>query len=601
MKFRQILLVLLLPAFYFLPTVKTVQAQKQSDSVRVNQILAAFNKNYYANSDSAISSFKLLFEAYSLSLKSNYPEGQINSTYYIAEMYNSIANSAKAIEYYYKSLKTAELHNKREIISKIYRGVGLVYYNQKDWENANRFFSNSLRLKVELGNLKSASTDIYLIGICKNYLKEYTDSKKWLDSALAMKRKYNNVPQSINEAYTALAELYKNTKQYDSALYYYKKVEPFFESTQEPTALSIIYRSVAEIYFDKNDLSRALKYGLKAKEQSPKVFIVEFNARVDDILYKIHNARKNYRQALHHLNNYRMAQDSIMRHDIVTQINKVQLGYELEKQESAMLQNQRIMEDKFNTELKEQERKRNLIALVALVCVIVIIIVGISYRLVSKEKKESEKLLLNILPKETVQELKKFGRAIPKRHPDVSIMFCDIKDFTHIAEGLQPEELVETLDFYFKSFDEVMARYNIEKIKTIGDAYMCVAGLNGQKSAQEEALNMLNAASDIAGLSTQVHEQFKNRYGLSLNFRIGVHTGSVISGVVGLHKYAYDIWGDAVNVAARMEQNSESGRINISGNTHELVKADFECQYRGKISAKNKGEIDMYFALKKLV
>lgn len=272
-----------------------------------------------------------------------------------------------------------------------------------------------------------------------------------------------------------------------------------------------------------------------------------------------------------------------------------QLNYEFEKQQNQQMRIQKIKEEQYNTELKSQERKRKAISVIAIFCFILIIVIGFAYRLVSREKKASEDLLLNILPKETAAELKKYGKALPKNHPGVSIMFSDIENFTSIAEQLSPEDLVETLDFYFKEFDQIIIKHGIEKIKTIGDAYMCVAGLKGDCTPEVEAENIIQAALEMTELNRQSKDKFIKKFNLSLEFRIGIHSGSIISGVVGLKKYAYDIWGDAVNTAARMEQNSMAGRINISGSTYQLIHDKFHFEHRGKIAVKNKGQVDMYF------
>jgi class 3 adenylate cyclase len=170
-------------------------------------------------------------------------------------------------------------------------------------------------------------------------------------------------------------------------------------------------------------------------------------------------------------------------------------------------------------------------------------------------------------------------------------MFCDISNFTGIAEKLSPETLVSALDKHFRKFDHIILKYDLEKIKTIGDAYMCVAGLDGRGDAASNTANMMAAAYEMNTLNAAGAAD-----GPEFRFRIGIHTGSVTSGVVGFKKYAFDIWGDAVNVAARMEQHSEAGRINVSGDTFELLRKQFTFVHRGKITVKNKGEVDMYFA-----
>jgi class 3 adenylate cyclase/CheY-like chemotaxis protein len=214
--------------------------------------------------------------------------------------------------------------------------------------------------------------------------------------------------------------------------------------------------------------------------------------------------------------------------------------------------------------------------------------------IISKERDKSDQLLLNILPLEIAQELKESGTTEAKHFDEVTVMFTDFKDFTKIAANMTPKQLVAEIDTCFKAFDIIIDKYQIEKIKTIGDSYMVAAGL--PKVNKTHAIDIVNAAKEIQ-LFMQEHilnNQKNNIVGLG-QLRIGIHTGPVVAGVVGTKKFAYDIWGDAVNLASRMESYGEPGKVNISGNTFLHVKDQFKCTYRGEIAVKNKGDVAMYF------
>lgn len=212
---------------------------------------------------------------------------------------------------------------------------------------------------------------------------------------------------------------------------------------------------------------------------------------------------------------------------------------------------------------------------------------------IREEQQRSETLLLNILPTLVADELKKQGKTKARYFEDVSVLFADFVGFSQIAEKLTPQQLVNELDTCFQKFDEIMAKYELEKIKTIGDAYMCAGGLPDGGGAQLR--DMVAAAKEMQlWLSTWNAERDKNHQP-RFDARIGIHRGPVVAGVVGSKKFAFDIWGDTVNIAARIEQAGEGGRINISGDAYQVIKDHFPCHYRGKIAAKNKGEIDMYF------
>ena len=212
------------------------------------------------------------------------------------------------------------------------------------------------------------------------------------------------------------------------------------------------------------------------------------------------------------------------------------------------------------------------------------------------QKERIEDLLLNILPKEVSEELKEKGKATARRHEEVTVMFTDMKGFTRVAEKMTPEELVNELDDCFIHFDDIIGHYGIEKIKTIGDSYMCAGGV--PTSDSHHAHKAVLAALEVRELMSRWKRDREAKGKEPWVLRIGVHTGPVVAGVVGKRKFAYDIWGDTVNTASRMESSGEPGEVNISGATYQLVKDHFECVHRGQVEAKNKGRIDMYFVVR---
>ena len=212
---------------------------------------------------------------------------------------------------------------------------------------------------------------------------------------------------------------------------------------------------------------------------------------------------------------------------------------------------------------------------------------------VNHQKCEIEKLLLNILPKNTADELQEKGFATPQHYSSATVLFTDFIDFTKIAEGLSPQELVSQLNHCFSAFDEITEKHGLEKIKTIGDAYMCAGGLPASNTTHPS--DAVRAGLEIQDWISKINEDRLSMGNTPWQVRVGIHTGPVVAGVVGTKKFAYDIWGDAVNLASRMESCGTAGKVNISQSTYELVKDQFTCEYRGKISAKNKGEVDMYY------
>jgi len=213
--------------------------------------------------------------------------------------------------------------------------------------------------------------------------------------------------------------------------------------------------------------------------------------------------------------------------------------------------------------------------------------------LLEKEKEKVEQLLLNILPEGTAEELKKEGRSKARYYKNVSVMFTDFVGFSKIAEDMKPQELVQKLDSYFSKFDEIIEKYDLEKIKTIGDSYMCAGGvpIRNKSNAIEVTLSALEIKDYMLDCQAKGIVKGVNEW----QIRIGINTGEVIAGVIGIKRFAYDIWGATVNQAQRMEMHGQPGTVNVSGNTYEYIAPYFECTYRGKIQTKHKGMLDMYY------
>ena len=251
-------------------------------------------------------------------------------------------------------------------------------------------------------------------------------------------------------------------------------------------------------------------------------------------------------------------------------------------------------------EVELQQSQRNL--LIVVVLGVLVVALGI-YRsllnvkkyskIIEEEKNKSEYLLLNILPKEVADELKKSGAAEAKHYEEVSVLFSDFVGFTFLAEKLPPQELVAELDYCFKRFDRIMGNNKIEKIKTIGDAYMAAGGVPVPDS--DAHVRIVRAALELQEFIEARKQQRLHENLPFFEARVGIHTGEVVAGIVGEKKFAFDLWGDTVNIASRMESASLPGKVNISEDTYELVKSHFICSDRGKKDIKNRGEKGMFF------
>ncbi|MEO1654902.1 MAG: adenylate/guanylate cyclase domain-containing protein, partial [Bacteroidota bacterium] len=236
---------------------------------------------------------------------------------------------------------------------------------------------------------------------------------------------------------------------------------------------------------------------------------------------------------------------------------------------------QNFFEEKMNEQSKELEKQRDLI---------------------KQEKEKSEKLLLNILPQEVAEELKIRGKAEVRQYELVSVLFADIKGFTEAASTMSPTKVLRALEVYFTAFDGIISKYGLEKIKTIGDAYMCAGGIPAANKSNPIELTL--AALEMQQFMKEYNQEMKENTDQDVppwELRIGIHSGPLIAGVIGTTKFSYDVWGDTVNMASRMETAGLVNRVNISKFTYELIKDFFSCEYRGKVQVKSKGDVDMYF------
>lgn len=211
------------------------------------------------------------------------------------------------------------------------------------------------------------------------------------------------------------------------------------------------------------------------------------------------------------------------------------------------------------------------------------------------EKLKSENLLNNILPGVVVKELKTKGTITPREYKSVTLLFTDFQSFTKIAAQMHPDKLVQELNDIFKNFDAIIDKYDLEKLKTIGDSYMVGGGF--PKESNDHAVKIISAAMEMLNFIKKRNSSSEYQW----KMRVGAHSGNVIAGVVGKNKFTYDVWGDTVNIASRMERYSEAGIINISSSTYELVKDFFDCKFNGSFDDSGNGRIKMYYVVEKKI
>jgi class 3 adenylate cyclase len=372
------------------------------------------------------------------------------------------------------------------------------------------------------------------------------------------------------------------------ALEKFQEAITLFESVNEKVDVIDVYCRTADVLIQQGRSDEAGPYLDKAAQLASKL-----DSRVPYMTYlksaeSLDSARAELVPAYWKLKEHFSIRDSLFNRRNAHRLAGLQFGYEAEKKELIA-----------RAERERKEQRERLIRNAILVALILSVLFGVilfrQRNRIAAARKRSDELLLNILPEEVAQELKEKGHADAQLIDHVTVLFTDFKGFTAMAEQLSAKELVHDLNICFSEFDRIMEKYGIEKIKTIGDAYMAAGGL--PLPDQLHAEHVIRAAFEMRDF-VQAGKAKKIEAGLPyFEIRIGVHTGPVVAGIVGVKKFQYDIWGDTVNTASRMESSGEVGQVNISEATYELVKSNSEFDFtsRGKVKAKGKGELEMYF------
>lgn len=355
--------------------------------------------------------------------------------------------------------------------------------------------------------------------------------------------------------------------------------------------------------------NRSLREQLAAVTGKTQVLENTYQSQLKEVEEKTQNVLTEKDAALS------QASQSVLRADSAVRVNSLRLKNLTENQMiDSIVKAQQEREIQANkAHLAEadlaREQVENTRNILALVVVFVLFLAGLFYArfrakkrmanelsqknsLIEEEQKRSNSLLLNILPPAIADELKARNKVAARKYDQATVMFIDFKGFTNVAEKLSPERLVEELDLCFSNFDNIISKYRIEKIKTVGDAYICASGLSDMNASPSD---MVKAALEIQDFLLGLKAERMSQGLPFFDARVGIHTGPVVAGVVGAKKFAYDIWGDTVNTAARLEEECDTGRVNVSEDAYWLAKYEFEWQHRGKIAAKNKGMMDMYY------
>lgn len=490
----------------------------------------------------------------------------------------------------FKSLELALEMGNAAAIGSSYIEIGNVYSLNGHSENAELYYGKGVEILRQENNPSALAQALFNAG------DEYVRIGK-LELAeaytLEAERIFNDTDFQMGRAYSFgnLGRIYAGYGKEDVAEEYLNKAMTILKDLEAYDAIAEFLISLADIYSENGDNARALAYTNRSLNVSRanglKEYISNANLKLSELYEKVGDTTKSFLAYKEHIA-YR---DSVRNIQSIREMANLRTNFVVSQKQAEV--------DLLNQEKKNQKT----IAISSIVAMVLIMLLALGlYRrnrfikrtnlIIEKEKNRSERLLRNILPEETARELKETGKVKAKKFESVSVLFTDFVGFTHYAENLSPENLVKSVDYYYSKFDEIVEKFSLEKIKTVGDSYMCAAGV--PFPVNDHAVKIVYAALEIIEFMEHSRkEETINRINFSI--RIGINSGPIIAGVVGNKKFAYDVWGDAVNIASRMESTSEVGKINISENTYQMVKHIFNCEYRGEIDVKNKGRMKMYF------
>lgn len=509
----------------------------------------------------------------------------------MGNIYRDLGNYPLALKVYHKALLRYEQEKDENGKAAVYSSMAVVYSIIGNTEKALSYYQYSLNIRRKAGNERGIATTLTNLGILYRDLKEYNKALEAFDEAVDIQNKLGDI-RGIASNLMNVATVYDNQNENQKAIQVHLEAIEIWKAMVSDQGLARSYNGIGYNYNKLDEPRKAIDYCLKALGISEKIGDLIEQKMACDCLFKGNKETGDFKNALRYYELKSQLNDSLYDEETSNKIVRLEMNYAFEKKRA---EEQLIHQQEKLLAKNELERQKNLknTAIAGISVVIVFLLVVLSQRnRISKEKKRSEELLLNILPSEIAEELKENGKSIAKRIDEVSVLFTDFKGFTAISESLSAEDLVADLNICFTAFDEICAKYGIEKIKTIGDSYMAASGL--PTVTDDHALKLVSAAIEMAifiedGKNRKIQAQ--KPY---FEVRIGIHSGPVVAGIVGVKKFQYDIWGDTVNTASRMESSGEIGKINISDSTYHLVKDKFVCEFRGEIEAKGKGKMNMW-------
>jgi len=475
----------------------------------------------------------------------------------IGHIYSSLSEHLKALEYYQKSLQISEELEDKSGIALGLGNIGIAYYYLSEYEKALEYYLKSLKIEEEIGNKRNIAGKLHNIGAIYSERQDYPKALEYYLSALEINEEINNkiwIAQNLSGL---------------GVLYFHLSQDSILSKISERTSLISLNKDI--------NLNKSIDYFIASIKLFEEIGAIDSRSVKLSNLAEAYEMKGDYKKAYEAYKEHKTLQDSIFSNEKAMEIANLEAKRENELKDAEI-------ELLVSNQEKQVLRTYSLIGgLVALAIIIGIIFV---------QRKKSEKLLLNILPVKIAKRLKRKEENIADDFENATTIFIDLVGFTSFAKDKKASEVVKVLNKIFHRFDDLVNKHGLEKIKTMGDGYLAVAGV------PEPDTNHCQKAVNFALEVRKEIEKFNNETGLNINARIGLETGPLVAGVIGSSKFIYDIWGDSVNTASRMESTGTPGKIQITENVkNELEKQTTNLQFekREAFEVKGKGIMHTYF------
>ncbi|MDD5695621.1 MAG: adenylate/guanylate cyclase domain-containing protein [Bacteroidales bacterium] len=512
----------------------------------------------------------------------------------LGTLYHQMAKYDSTIHYFQRSLEIKKNIGDSSGVAVTLNNIGLVYQDWQKYDRAIEYFNEALHIDSLLGFSQNFINRLNSIGASYHLKGDFDRAIEYFSKALQLSLKSNNedMAATLNNN---LGMIYLKKKDYEQAHIYMNKALESYRNSDQKAEIATVLANLAEISFTLGDYNSALDYLSQSTGIAENLDLPDKSKNNYLMFSDIYSSMGNYSEALKYYKKHIAIKDTLYTEAIHKQITDFEIKYESEKKDKEIT----LLKQKEEIQalrIKKQRILRNsLFGGIALSLILAaVIFTSLSRRrrdnrIIASEKAKTDKLLLNVLPASIASDLKEKGFTEPRSYANVTVCFTDIVGFTEKSSTMEPKSLIEELNTIFTAFDAIIEKNSCERIKTIGDSYMALCGL--PEPDHNHAENIIRTAVEMV----QYVEKKNLESDLEWQIRVGIHSGDVIAGVVGVKKYIYDVFGDTINTASRMENASHPMRINVSESTYQLVRDKFKFEEREEAPVKGKGMMKMYF------